>query len=196
MHFQREAASAARRAGQEILRANLPRMFCVRRIFLLSVVLLAGCGYTLVGTGNLLDPAIHTLYVPTFVNRTTRVELEQRVTQSVADEFVSRGRMKLVHDPKMADIILRGSVDTFNLAPVGFDQGRATQYQISITANIELLDHRKDDKVLWKNDQYRFVENYQVNLQTTDTFDQETRAITEIAQRFAQSLVANLLEGF
>ncbi len=161
-----------------------------------SFLLLGGCGYALVGTGNILDPSIHTLYVPTFVNRTTRVELEQRVTQSVADEFVSRGRLHVVNDPKLADIILRGSVDTFNLAPVGFSQGRATQYQISITANIELLDHRHDDKVLWKNDQYRFVENYQVNLDTTDTFDQETRAISEIAQRFAQSLVANLLEGF
>lgn len=157
---------------------------------------LTSCGYGLVGTGSILDPTIHTLYVPAFVNRTTRVGLEQLVTQSVADEFVSRGRLKLVNDPKQADILLRGSMDTFNLAPVGFEQGRATQYQISITSNIELLDHRKDDKVLWKNDQYRFVANYQVNLQTTDTFDQETRAITEIAQKFAQSLVANLLEGF
>src|SRR5712691_11260774 len=163
---------------------------------LTALTMISGCGYSLVGTGNILDPTIHTLYVPTFVNRTTRVELEQRVTQSVADEFVSRGRLKLVNDPKTADIILRGSMDTFNLAPVGFEQGRATQYQISITANIELLDHRREDKVLWKNDQYRFVENYQVNLDTTDAFDQESRAIREIAQRFAQSLVANLLEGF
>jgi outer membrane lipopolysaccharide assembly protein LptE/RlpB len=162
----------------------------------LVALLLASCSYALVGTGSILDPSIKTLYVPAFVNRTTRVELEQRVTQSVADEFVSRGRVRLVTDPKQADIILRGSMDTFNLAPVGFEQGRATQYQISITANIELLDHRHDDKVLWKNDQYRFVENYQVTLETTDSFDQESRAITEIAQRFAQSLVANLLEGF
>ncbi len=167
-----------------------------RLVVLAFAFLLTSCGYGLVGTGSILDPSIHALYVPTFVNRTTRVELEQRVTQAVADEFVSRGRLKLVNDPKQADIILRGSMDTFSLAPVGFEQGRATQYQISITANIELVDHRKDDKVLWKNDQYRFVENYQVNLQTTDTFDQETRAISEIAQRFAQSLVANLLEGF
>ena len=104
--------------------------------------------------------------------------------------------VKLVNDPKLADIVLKGSIDTFNLSPVGFQQGRATQYQISITANIELLDHRHEDKILWKNDQYRFVENYQVNLDTTDAFDQESRAIAEIAQRFAQSLVANLLEGF
>ncbi len=163
---------------------------------LVVLCLLSGCGYALVGTGNILDPSLKTLYVPAFVNRTTRVEIEQRVTQSVADEFVSRGRLRLVNSAKDADIILRGSMDTFNLAPVGFEQGRATQYQISITANIELLDHRHEDKVLWKNDQYRFVENYQVNLESTDSFDQESRAIREIAQRFAQSLVANLLEGF
>ena len=53
-----------------------------------------------------------------------------------------------------------------------------------------------DDKVLWKNDQYRFTENYQVNVESTDLFDQETRAIREIAVRFAESLVTNLLEGF
>ena len=50
--------------------------------------------------------------------------------------------------------------------------------------------------MLWKNDQYRFTENYEVNLGTTDAFDQETRAIQEIAVRFAEGLVTNLLEGF
>jgi len=93
--------------------------------------------------------------------------------------------------------ILRGSIDSFGIFPIAFNQqGRATQYQISITANIELLDHKNDDKVMWKNDQYRFTENYQVNIESTDAFDQETRAIQDIAVQFAQSLVTNLLEGF
>ena len=161
------------------------------------MLLLVGCGYNLVGKGSYLDPTIHTIEVPAFVNRTTRVELEQRVTQAVADEFVSRGRLRLVTDPKGADAILRGSIDSFGINPVAFNpQGRATQYQISITAKIELVDHRNEDKVLWKNDQYRFTENYQVDVTTGDTFDQETRAIREIAVRFAESLVANLLENF
>jgi outer membrane lipopolysaccharide assembly protein LptE/RlpB len=164
----------------------------------LVALLLAGCGYALVGNANnLLPPTVHTISVPAFVNKTTRVELEQRVTQAVADEFVSRGRLRLVSAPKDADVILRGSIDSFGIIPVAFNQqGRATQYQISITANIELLDHRADDKVMWKNDQYRFTENYQVNVESTDAFDQETRAIREIAVRFAESLVTNLLEGF
>jgi len=168
----------------------------VKTVSSLCVLLLTSCGYSLVGNGNILDPSLHTLYVTPLVNRTTRVGVEQGVTQAVAAELVSRGRLRLVNDPKEADIVLRGSIDTYNLSPVGFVQGRATQYQISITANIELLDHRHEDKVLWKNDQYRFVENYQVTLDTTDAFDQESRAIAEISQRFAQSLVANLLEGF
>lgn len=166
------------------------------RLSLFALLLLSGCGYALVGKGNILDPSLHTLYLPTFVNKTTRVELEQRVTQAVGDELVSRGRLQLVNNPKAADVILNGSIDTFVLAPVAFQQGRATQYQISITANIELVDHRHEDKVLWKNDQYRFVGNYDITPDALNSFDQETRAITEIAQRFAQTLVANLLEGF
>ena len=160
------------------------------------LVLLGGCGYGLVGRTNFLDPSIRTLEVPAFVNKTTRVELEQRVTQAVAEEFVSRGRLTLVTGSSRADAILRGSIDSFNIFPIAFEQGRATRYQISITANIELLDHRNEDKVLWKNDQYRFTESYEVNLGTTDAFDQETRAIQEIAVRFAEGLVTNLLEGF
>ncbi len=164
--------------------------------FLLLALVFSGCGYALVGRGNLLDPGIKTIYVPAFVNRTTRVELEQRVTQAVAEEFVSRGRLRLVSNPNDANAVLRGSIDTFDLFPIAFDQGRATRYQISITAKIELLDHRNEDKVVWKNDQYRFTENYEVNLASTDTFDQESRAIREIAVRFAEGLVTNLLEGF
>jgi len=156
-----------------------------------------GCGYALVGHNVSLDSKIKTVEVPAFVNKTTRVGLEQLVTQSVADEMVARGRLKLVSNASDADAILRGSIDSFGIFPIAFNtQGRATQYQVSITANIELVDHRNEDKVIWKNDQYRFTENYQIDINSTDAFDQETRAISEIAVRFAESLVTNLLEGF
>jgi hypothetical protein len=161
------------------------------------LLLLAGCGYALVGHSNFLPASVKTIQVPAFVNKTTRVELEQRVTQAVADEFVSRGRLRLVTSPHEADIILKGSIDSFGIYPVAFNtQGRASQYQVAITAHIELLDHRNEDKVLWKNDQYRFTENYPISLDSSDAFDQETRAISEIAVRFSAALVTNLLEGF
>ena len=168
----------------------------MKRLLLLGVFLLSSCGYALVGRSNFLDPSIKSIQIPAFVNKTTRIELEQRVTQAVAEEFVSRGRLHLVNNANEADVILRGSIDTFNIFPIAFEQGRATRYQISITAAIELLDHKHEDKVLWKNDQYRFTENYEVNVSSTDAFDQESRAIREIAVRFAEGLVTTLLEGF
>ena len=167
------------------------------RSSLFAVFLLTSCGYALVGHSNFLNPNVHTVEVPAFVNRTTRVELEQLVTQSVADEMVARGRLRLVSTTNDADVILRGSIDSFGIFPIAFNQqGFATQYQISITANISLVDHRNEDKVLWKNDQYRFTENYEVNVVSADAAAQETRAIREIAVRFAETLVTNLLEGF
>ncbi|MEO8217192.1 MAG: LptE family protein [Acidobacteriota bacterium] len=167
-------------------------------LLLFAVSFLSGCGgYALVGHGNFLPPEAKTIQVPAFVNRTTRVEVEQQVTQAVANELVFRGRLKLVSSDKEADLILRGAIDSFGITPVAFnEQGRATQYQVAITAEIQLVDHGHEDKVLWKNNQYRFLETYAIDLQSTDAFDQETRAITEIAQRFGERLVTNLLEGF
>ena len=166
-------------------------------MLLLSLLLISGCGYSLVGRGNFLPPSIRTIQVPTFVNRTTRVDVEQQITQAVADEMVFRGRLQLVSNPADADAILRGEVDTFGITPVAFnDQGRATQYQVSVTAQIELLDHRNDDAIIWKNNQYRFLETYPIDVSASDAFDQETRAINDIARRFAERLVTNLLEGF
>ena len=42
------------------------------------------CGYNLVGRGSVLDPSIKTISIPTLENKTTRVEIEQRLTQAVS----------------------------------------------------------------------------------------------------------------
>lgn len=164
----------------------------------LLAIALSACGYTLVGTGNFLPEDIRSLHVPTFTNQTTRVELEQIVTRAVTAEFVSRPRLRVVGSPPEADALLRGAITGFGLTPVAFDeQGRATQYQVNVRAKIELVDRRgEEEKVIWKNDQYYFSENYTLSPEGLDAFDQETRAIQEIAVRFAESLVSTVLEGF
>jgi outer membrane lipopolysaccharide assembly protein LptE/RlpB len=166
-------------------------------VLITLALLVSGCGYALVGRANFLSDTIRTVQVPAFVNRTTRVELEQRVTQAIAEELVSRGGLRVVADAPEADVILRGVIQSFGINPVSFnEEGRATRYQAFVTAAIELLDHRNEDAVLWKNDQYIFRETYELDPSSVDAFDQETRAIQQISERFAESVVANLLEGF
>ena len=169
----------------------------MRRSLLSLVLIFTGCGYALVGKGNFLPADAKTVHIPTFVNRTTRVELEQRVTRAVAEEMVSRSGLRLASAPEGADLIVKGVIASFGINPVAFDeQGRATQYQITVRASIQLLDHRAEDAVLWKNEQYYFTENYPINPDAGGTFDQETKAIGDIAVRFAESLVSSLMEGF
>ena len=165
---------------------------------LLLALVLSGCGYALVGRANFLPETLKTIHIPTFENKTTRVELEQIVTRRVAEEFVSRGSLTLVSTPVAADVVLSGVITSFGLTPVAFDeQGRATQYQVNVRAQIELVDKTGEEvKVLWKNDQYYFAEAYSVSPDSLDSFDQETRAIQDIAVRFSESLVASILEGF
>ena len=169
----------------------------MRNVLLVLALFCSGCGYALVGKGNFLPADAKTVHIPTFVNRTTRVELEQRVTRAVAEEMVSRSGLRLASAPEGADLIVKGVITSFGINPVAFDeQGRATQYQITVRAAIELVDHRAEDAALWKNDQYYFTENYPINPDSGGSFDQETSAINDIAVRFAQSLVSSLLEGF
>lgn len=169
----------------------------MRAALLILALFVSGCGYALVGKGNFLPADAKTVQIPTFANRTTRVELEQRVTRAVAEEMVSRSGLRLVSDAAGADLIVKGVITSFGINPVAFDeQGRATQYQITVRASIELVDHRAEDAALWKNDQYYFTDSYPINPDSGGTFDQETQAINDIAVRFAESLVSSLLEGF
>ena len=69
-----------------------------KEILLFSFLLgLLGCGYALVGTGSSALPAtVKTVYVAQFVNDTTVVGLEQRLTDAVIRELSARGRLKPV----------------------------------------------------------------------------------------------------
>ena len=53
-----------------------------------------------------------------------------------------------------------------------------------------------DEKVLWENPSYSFQENYTFSTSAASYVDRENEAIERVAERFAESLVANLLEGF
>ena len=98
-----------------------------------------GCGYTLVGTGaSALPPTVKTVYVPTFVNDTTVVGVEQRLTEAVLRELSARGRLKPAADRAQADAELSGRLTSLSVSPVRFDDaGLAVEYQVTVTASLD-----------------------------------------------------------
>lgn len=161
------------------------------------ILTLGGCGYALVGRGSTVPPDIKSVYLQPLENRTQRSQVEQALTRRIADELVTRQRFAVVGSEAEANAEILGAVTGFGVTPVTFDPGgRATEYEISITAQITFKRVGETGEVLWKSDRYTFRENYPVEPSATEYFDREDEAIEIASQRFAETLVTNLLEGF
>jgi outer membrane lipopolysaccharide assembly protein LptE/RlpB len=167
------------------------------RALALGALLLAlsGCGYALVGRGSNIPPEIKSVYLKPLENRTQRSQVEQFLTRSIADELVKRQRFAVVGSAAGADAEISGAVVGYGATPVTFDaQGRATQYEISITAQLA-FKKTGSDKPLWSNDRYNFKETYPIDA-SSGFVNFEDDAIERASTRFAQTVVSDLLEGF
>jgi outer membrane lipopolysaccharide assembly protein LptE/RlpB len=163
----------------------------------LLTVSLAGCGYALVGTGRgILPEGASAVFVETFVNDTPRVGLEQRLTDAVLRELAGRARLSPVSSRDAADVEISGRILSYQVNPVRFDeQGRALEYEISVTARVRLTD-RKTEKALFENPSFLFRQPYPVAATSASYVDIENAAIEAMARPFARSLVTTILEGF
>lgn len=173
----------------------------MRRAFLipllLALVVTSGCGYALVGRAANLPEDVREVWVQPLQNRTPRAQVDQFLTRALADELVTRKRFSVLNSPEGADALLRGAVTAFGVTPVSFDEdGRATEYEISITASMELKRPGEEGEVLWSNDRYIFRQSYPVETGDLEYFDREDLALEEAAGRFAETMVTDLLEGF
>jgi outer membrane lipopolysaccharide assembly protein LptE/RlpB len=181
---------------QLVLRPASRRRLLHAAALALAVAPLAGCGYALVGRGTNIPDNIQSIYLAPLENETRRSEVEQILTRALAEELVSRRRFTLVNDSGGADGVIDGAVVGFDATPMIFDEeGRATEYQITITARMRFKD-RAADEVLWQNDRYVYKESYPVEPGEVDYFDREKLAIEEAAGKFARTVVVDILEGF
>lgn len=155
----------------------------------------AACGYRLRGTGTSLPPGIRTISVPVFKNRTTRFELDVKLTRAVVNELVARGKVGIGADPATADAVLEGEITGFRAAPIGFSgANQADRYNVTVTAKVTLKD-RRSAATLFDNPDFVYQQEYDVPPGTS--FESlESEAIERIAEKFARSLVVAVLEGF
>lgn len=153
------------------------------------------CGYHLRGTGSSLPPHIKVMNIPMFANRTTRFELDLKLTQRVIDEMVARGKVEITGETDAADAILIGEIIAFRATPIAFgEEATADRYSITIMAKVVLRDVVQK-KVLFSNPSFIYQGEYEVP-EGSDFESVESEAINEIAEKFARSLVVAILEGF
>ena len=164
-------------------------------VLLLSCLVFLQCGYHLRGTGSFLPTHIKKMNIPMFKNRTTRFELDVKLTHSVIDEMVTRGKVEITEDMRSADAVLLGEIVAFRVTPIAFDkEATADRYKIVVGAKIILKD-LTSQKIIFSNPNFTYQEEYEVP-EGTDFETVESEALDKVAEKFARSLVTNMLEGF
>lgn len=180
----------------------ISRRDALRALPILGAAVTASCGYALAGRGSFLPDYIKTLGIPMFENATPYQTIEQLFTQKVRLEFQSSRRYTIVPNDQGVDGIVRGSIQSINLAPVGLnDQQLASRVRATVIVKVSFEDV-KSQKTLWENPALSFSDEYELPTQTGAAvnvaafIDNNKVAMDRISTDFARSLVSAILEAF
>ena len=106
---------------------------------ILSVLTLAGCGYSFAGRSDSFPKDIRTVYIEPFIDQTREVGLGQEVTSALRSEFYRRGLLQVVDRADQADGIITGVVRSFesHVATVNRND-EVLQYETAMIADAAL----------------------------------------------------------
>ena len=154
-----------------------------------------GCGYRVASQNRVALP-IRTLTVMPLSNETSTFEVEQVLTRSLVREFVRKTPYDVLNDPSQSDAVLTGVVSRLRATPVIFGQANfGSTFLVTMTARVELVE-RRTQKVLYRNENHVFREQYAINVDVNNFFSELNPALDRLAEDFASSVVSELLENF
>jgi hypothetical protein len=163
----------------------------------MSVLFAASCGYHTSGSSVRLPTDLRTIYVPTIVNNSQTYRVGQVLTEAVVRELHERTNYHVVStNDGSADATLSGVITNVYIVPLTYDAqtGRISSSMVNIGISVSLTS--KSGKVLWSNPNFIYREQYQESTDTNSFFEEAAPAVQRIANSFAKTLVADMLEAF
>jgi Lipopolysaccharide-assembly len=153
-----------------------------------SLLLLAGCFYSLAGGG--LPPNIHTMAISTFDNQTASPD----VTKELYDRMHEELQRKLgVRDapPERADALVKGIIQTYDAdVPVGFNsnpqQALTARRRLGITIDIDIID-QSSGRTLFTKKSLRAEADYNERAEP----DGRKQAIEKLVQQIVDGVQSN-----
>jgi outer membrane lipopolysaccharide assembly protein LptE/RlpB len=186
----------------------------------LALLLTCGCGYQFGGEGSFLPKDAHTIYVEPFINRSRDVGIEKELTTATRGEFYRRGELRVVDSPEQADIILAGTIRSFDSTVTTVNlYNEALQYEAVMILDA-VVRRREPDQILWRGQAIRLNQVYAGSraavvttssefrtgtLNTTDVrrmtdiqlTESERRAVrVQLMDEFARELRQRIVESF
>ncbi len=159
--------------------------------------LVSGCGYHVVGRTGSLPPAIRSIAVPAFENKTTRYRIEQRLTEATVREFLAATRYRIQSVPENADAVLRGKVLSIEVSPLIFDTTtqRAATMLVTVRCEVVLVESATK-RELFRENNYLFRDEYEITTDVKGFFEEQDPALDRLSRDFASRLVTAIREKF
>ena len=157
-----------------------------RCLSIASIIVLAGCGYQLVGKETHVPSGLTSVAIPTFVNQTFEPGIEAPFTQGFLREFILDRRMSVL-DRKEADSILVGVIKDFQMSSVAYDRsGLVLEYQTTVV--IDLTLKKRTGEVLWVMKNFSETRWFRASFNVLISESNKAAAIQEIARFMAERI--------
>jgi hypothetical protein len=149
-----------------------------------------GCAYSF--RAGALPPEVRTLQVEAFPNEAAVIvpTLSQTLTEAIRQKFITQTSLVLVRSG--GDIVLRGRITDYQLAPVAIQGGQqAAQNRLSITIFVECQSARFPE-ISWQQSFMNFVD-----FPATVSLGQvQETLVQELCDRLAQDVVNKTLSNW
>jgi outer membrane lipopolysaccharide assembly protein LptE/RlpB len=150
------------------------------------MVLVAGCGYQMVGKETHVPPGLNSIAIPTFINQTLEPGIEVPLTQGFLREFIFDRRVRVV-DPREADSILEGVIKSFSIYSVAYDQsGIALEYQTTVVVDLTLK--KQTGEILWKEQNLSENRYYRTSSNALLSESHKAAAVQQIGSIMAERI--------
>ena len=161
-------------------------MMIKKSLPVICLLLLAACGYRMVGKETHVPPGLKSVAISTFKNRTYEPGIEVPFTQAFLNEFILDRRVNVVGRAQ-ADSLLEGVITDFRIYTVSYDRsGLVLEYQTSVMLDLTLKD--RVGKVLWEEKGFFETQWFRASSSVLTNEVNKTAAIQQIGRLVAERL--------
>jgi len=195
MSFQKIMLAVMRSGKSRTLKHCTGMLLSTVVLSLLAGIFTGGCGYHVEnGTPALLPGKI--VAIESFQNQTAYYKIDQIFTRAMTNEMVRATSYRVVSDPAGADAVLQSTIRSLSSSPVTYSESSfASAFRVTINAKVKLVE-KSSGAVLYENQDVLFSEQYVINTDVENFFSEMNPALSRMADDFASTIVAAILEAY
>jgi len=164
-------------------------------LLVLAALLLTGCGYHFASGEESVAPALRTVFVDVFTNKTSEAYAENIFRTAFISRFVQEGRFQAARSRGEADVICRGTVRNLQVSPLAYKSTNlSAEDRITVTLEI-VFEERESGRSNWADRAFTGSGDYPVT-KVNLTESSRKNALTKLANDTAERAYRLMMSGF